>query len=98
MNSLTDDAAGRWLITTMTGTRYLIDLDQRWVCRMPSAGVENSMRRDFHDVNLLRLMRCHVAGPLVLLVDLRLPGAMMTKRSSSPVRLIERADLDVDAL
>ena len=98
MDSLTNDAPGRWLITTKASTRYLIDLDQRWVCRMPAAGVGNSMRRDFHDVTLLRMTRCQVAEPLVLLVDLRIPGALMTKRTSSPVTLIERADLDEDIL
>jgi hypothetical protein len=89
---LIDGDTGYWLVTTVTGTRYVIDLDRRLVCRMPSP-TATSMRRDFERVPLVRMTRCCIAQPLVMLINLKTPGALITQRTSSLVTFIDRIDL-----
>src|SRR5690554_6465473 len=91
-DALDHEAVGRWRVTTRTGTRYLVDLDRQCVRREPArGGSSTSMHRDQQDVDLLQLMQCRIGAPLVLLLDLHLPGVACTRRVSSDVTRIRLA-------
>jgi hypothetical protein len=95
VDALEDDFAGRFRITTRTGTRYVIDLDRRLVRREPAfTGGSVMMRRDGQDLDLVFLRECRLGAPLIVLVDLDVRGACWTQRTSAEVtriRLTRRA-------
>jgi hypothetical protein len=92
VDALEDDAPGRFRITTRSGTRYLIDLDRRLIRREPAfTGGSVVMRRDGQDLDLVFLRECRLGAPLIALVDLHLPGACWTQRTSAEVTRIRLA-------
>jgi hypothetical protein len=92
MDSLTDDATGCYVVTTTTGTRYWLDLDRRLLCRVvnPIAPRPLHLRQDGADIELLELVDCHVGLPLIVLINLNVPGVWLTTRESTPVSRIDR--------
>ena len=92
IHELDDDAAGRWRITTRTGTRYLLDMDRRLIRQQPvHGGGSTPMRADGWDVALLEVAQCRVGLPLVVLIDLQLPGAACTRRIAADITRIRLA-------
>ncbi|WP_159601505.1 hypothetical protein [Agromyces humi] len=65
MNTLTDTDTGLALITTETGSKYLIDLDARTVRRNPSSLIDG-LAGDKKDLPLLAITNCTIGEPLQL--------------------------------
>lgn len=90
-----EQSAGRWLVSTASGTRYFLDLDELSACRIPDAdnAVDDffsvEMRRDGEVLPLLGLADVHVGLPMVLLLDVRGDG-IPTIRQTTVVTGIER--------
>ena len=92
IHALEDDAVGRWRIITRTGTRYLLDLDRRLVRRQPDRSTGSApMRADGRNVALLEIVQCRVGLPLVVLIDLKVPGAACTRRITADITRIRLA-------
>ena len=92
IHALDDDTAGRWRITTRTGTTYLLDLDRRLIRRQPvRGGGSTPMRADGWDVAFLEVVQCRVGLQLVVLIDLHLPGASCTRRIAADITRIRLA-------
>ncbi|TFC16539.1 hypothetical protein [Cryobacterium glucosi] len=91
VDSLTDDATGCYVVTTQSASRYWLDLDRRLLRRVPSPSFPDrlQLRRDGEDIDLLEVVRCRVGRPLVLLINLNVPGVWLTTRESTPVTRIE---------
>lgn len=91
MDSLTDDATGCYVVTTASASRYWLDLDRRLVRRVPSPAVQVSlrMRQDGDDIHLLEIVQCHVGQPMVMLINLNVPGVWLTTRESTSVVRID---------
>ena len=91
MDSLTDDATGCYVVTTASATRYWLDLDRRLLRRVTSPGVHAPLRlrQDGDDIDLLEVVQCHIGRPMVLLINLNVPGVWLTTRESTPVVRID---------
>lgn len=91
---LCDDVTGLFEILTQTAT-YLLDLDECTLTRYPDrpattgAYLAAPLRKDGLDLPLLKILRCALGAPLLVLVDVRGDG-VSTLRQSTPVRRIER--------
>jgi hypothetical protein len=90
VDSLTDDAVGCFLVTTDAGSRYWLDLDRRILRRSTVAAFQQRrvLRRDEEEIGLVAIVRCQLGRPLVLLIDLKLPGIRVTTRASTAVTRI----------
>ncbi|GAB3129592.1 hypothetical protein [Glaciibacter psychrotolerans] len=88
--SVTDDEHGRYLVESETGSRYTLDLDKRIVRRLPTELSALRLRRDGDHVDLVEVVRCAVGQPMLLLVDLNVPGVWLTTRESTRVVRIDR--------
>jgi hypothetical protein len=89
---LRNGGVGRWRVTTRTGTRYVLDLDRQGVRRIPAAGGSSDrMRRDNTDVHLVQVVECRIGAPLVLRINLGVPGVSVTTRMASDVTRIRLA-------
>lgn len=98
METLMDASTGRYLVTTISGSRYLIDLDGSTLKRLPAfdLALDRSLRRDGQDIHIVAIKDCTVGREMQLIVDLRLPGVFATKRRSTEVRRIEALGEDID--
>ncbi|AMB58019.1 hypothetical protein [Microterricola viridarii] len=87
LRELTDDMAGRYLVTTTSGSRYWLDLDERSLCRIARTDDDETLTllRDGEKVDLIDVERCEVAQPMVVLVDLHVENVWCTTRESTPV-------------
>jgi hypothetical protein len=87
---LLDSSAGCWQVTT-EASLHVLDLDRRRVLRVPGGGVGGmpvaALRRDHAESGLLRVCRCVVGKPMVLLVVVRQDG-VPTLRTTTAVRAI----------
>ncbi|TFD65485.1 hypothetical protein E3T41_01520 [Cryobacterium sp. Hh38] len=90
-NALTDADRGRYLVTTASATCYSLDLDARVLRRVASAMFNDtlSLRRDGDDVDLLEIVTCCVGNPMVVLINLHVPGVWLTTRETTRVVSIE---------
>ena len=98
MDKLTPRTRGLWSVETVSGSIYLLDLDNRVVSRQAEtgAGDSNSLRRDGDPVKLFRLQQCEVGDNMVLFLDLNVPGIDFTTRISTSVIRIERIRVPLD--
>jgi hypothetical protein len=90
---LRNDDAGRYLVTTATGSEYLIDLTARTVKRQMAATAPlvdfldagfSQLRRDGETLELLMLETCAVGMSAILWVAIR-HDHIPTLRRTSPV-------------
>lgn len=97
-DSVTDTGAGRYLVTTVTGSRYLLDLDARTMRRSPSEifRAAHALRRDDEDVQILELIQCTVGKPMRLRFNLAVPNVYMTTRITSTVLTIKELPTDFE--
>ncbi|WP_251449380.1 hypothetical protein [Microbacterium sp. Marseille-Q6648] len=86
---LTDDMSGVHLVETDDGTVLRVDLDTRTVATFPTSG-SPIQRRSREEVDLVLLATCRVGEPMVLLLDLDIPGVWFTRRTTEPVAGILR--------
>ena len=65
MEALSSYFVGVWSVQTVTGTTYLLDLDNMLVVRQwdLSANNDNILRRDGDPISLVRLQHCEVGDP-----------------------------------
>ena len=98
MESLKDVSTGRYLVTTISGSRYLIDLDKSTMLRMPAVDMaaDHSLRRHGQEIHVVALKECSVGRPMWLIVNLRIPGVIATTRRSTEVQSIEDIGEDGD--
>lgn len=91
MDALTDDAIGCFVITTESASRYSLDLNQRLLRRVtsPIFQARLRLRNDGEDIDLIEVVDCRVGHPLILLINLNLPGVWLTKRESTPIVRID---------
>ena len=74
VDQLTPGSRGFWSIETISGSVYLLDLDNRAVQRQASnVNRGGTLRRDGDSVHLLRRYHCQVDG-MPLFLNLRIPG------------------------
>jgi hypothetical protein len=97
MQELLNDDAGRHLVTTATGSEYLVDLTSRTVRRRMAATTPladfldagfSRLRRDGQDLELLMLESCAVGSPARFWIQVR-DDHIPTIRTTSPVVKIE---------
>lgn len=95
MDSLTDDASGCYVVTTESASRYWLDLDRRLLRRVSSPVFHAllHLRRDGADVDLVEVVDCRLGHPMVLLINLNVPGVWLTTRESTPVVRIDPVPL-----
>ena len=84
--SIDDDAAGRWQITTETGSTYVVDLDQRSMTRVPEL---RALRRDYEPLLLHRVLDDRVGDTGCFLVQIR-PDDLPTLRLTSHITRISQ--------
>ena len=91
MDALTDDTIGCFVVTTESASRYWLDLDQRLLRRVTSPIFQSRLRlrRDGEDIDLVEVVDCRVGHPLILLINLNLPGVWLTKRESTNIVRID---------
>ena len=91
MYALTDEATGRYLVTTESGSRYTLDFNRRLFRRTtnPTLVARRGLRRDGEDIDLVEVIECRLGKPLLLLINLWVPGVWFTTRESTPVVRIE---------
>ncbi|MGH3704132.1 MAG: hypothetical protein ACRDT9_05835, partial [Agromyces sp.] len=83
LNGLT---AGVYVVTTETGSVYMVDLDQKLVTRHRDQPDEyHELRRDEQPVTLLKLIDCRLGYDMRLLIDLKVDGVLHTTRATTPV-------------
>jgi hypothetical protein len=94
---LHNDDSGRYLITTATGSRYVLDLDARTMNRTMAATAPlidfldagfSQLRRDGETVELLMLETCRVGVGAKYWLQIR-EDAIPTLRMTSPVVRID---------
>lgn len=85
VKSLTGTDFGRYLVTTASGSTYLVDLDGRTLVRLPRADEDAELRRDGEPVALLSVLECTVGMEMVVLIDIRVPGVAFTTRHTTTV-------------
>ena len=87
LESLADDSVGCYVISTESDTRYWIHCDRRLVRRVPSPENERALRLrgDGEDLILEEIVECRRGRPLLLLINLQLPGVLITTRESTPI-------------
>jgi hypothetical protein len=90
VESLKETRYGRFVVTTTSDSRYLLDLNASTMRRLPALdmAVDRSLRRDSEVIDVIAL-RCYVGRPMVLIVDLHIPGTLFTRRRTTDVRSIE---------
>jgi hypothetical protein len=77
---------GQWVVYTFTTSMYLLDLGRKCVLRhREERHIEYDLRRDEEPVDLLRLVRCTVGRPTVLMIDLHVTDVPFTTRTTSNV-------------
>ena len=94
MEALSSYSVGVWSVQTVTGTTYLLDLDNMLVVHQSdlSADNDNILRRDGDPISLVRLQHCEVADPMILLLDLHVTEVDFTAQILSTVLRIEWVD------
>lgn len=90
MDSLDGRTEGRYRVTT-TSARYLIDLGAMRLVRTAADRDDaiRTLREDDEPVALLRLIQCQRTRPMVLDIDLHVPGVTLTRRTTTEVVHIE---------
>jgi hypothetical protein len=97
MQELRNDDAGRYLVTTATGSHYVLDLTSRTVKRQMAASAPvvnyldaglSKLRRDGESVELLMLESCAVGASPRFWIQVR-DDHIPTLRMTSPVMRID---------
>jgi hypothetical protein len=85
---LTDEMGGRHLVETEDGTNLRVDLDSRTVETFAVTAGTPFQRRNGEVVDLVLLATCRVGEPMVVLLDLEVPGIWFTRRTTEAVTRI----------
>jgi hypothetical protein len=90
MDSLSGRTTGAYRVMT-TSAIYLLDLDRMTVTRNPLQGdvTLRRLRQDSNPVNLIAVVVCNTLEPMVLDIDLGVPGVTLTRRTSTVVASID---------
>lgn len=93
---------GTFLLTTASGSQYLLDLDERTIARFQAHAFDPDrswptalLRRDTEAIRLVQLLDCRVGASLLATIDLRRDG-ILTLRNTTPLLSIERIGADGD--
>ena len=91
MSQLTNSSRGLWSTETISGSTYLLDVDNRVILRQadPSGREVGMLRRDGDPIHLIRLVHCEVGDHMLLLVNLSAQGVVSTTGISTTVLRIE---------
>ena len=85
LKSLTDDEHGCYVVETASGSSYTVNFGTRNVRRVAGEAAGERLRRDGDDVDLVEVVQCVLGRPLLLLLDLGVPGIWLTRRESTRV-------------
>lgn len=100
IRELGNDDTGRYLVTTATGSLYVLDLTDRTMERRPYSQVQrpafrdvapSRLRRDSEVLELLMLQSCRVGEPAQCWIQIR-DDHVPTLRTTSPVVSIDAAE------
>ena len=82
--------SGIYRVVTAAST-YIIDLDRKELTRTPNGeeSVSAQLRRDNQTVSLVEIVIVRVGSPMLLLINLHVPGVEMTTRRTTMVQSIE---------
>jgi len=82
--------AVRYLVVTVSGSRYLLDLNRSTMRRIAAMdmSMDRSLRRDGQLVDLVSVVDCTVGRRMQLVIDLHLPGVINTSRQTTDVESI----------
>jgi hypothetical protein len=83
------DQTGVYLVTTLSGTRYLLNFSAMTATRYLDLDDDNTLRRDDEERPLLFCTYPTIGEPLTLVLDLRGDG-VPTVRSTNLVSAVER--------
>ena len=98
--AISNDGAGRFLVTTATGSQYVVNLDDRTIARKMAATAPSvdfldagfsQLRRDGEALGLLLLESCEIGSSAVFWIQVR-DDHLPTVRMTSPVICIEPLD------
>ncbi|TFD74880.1 hypothetical protein E3T54_13095 [Cryobacterium sp. Sr8] len=91
MKSLMDVAQGTYRVSTLSGATYVIDLGAQLLCRAHDRPTESdsTLRQNGDFVDLVAIIECSIGRPMILLINLNLPGVEYTTRRSTMVVAIE---------
>jgi hypothetical protein len=87
-------SSGAYVVTTASGSRYLIDTSAKILRRVPAANAptESSMLHDNAEIIVVWLGQLEVGRTLPMILDLQLPGLHDTFRRTTPIVNIEHLD------
>lgn len=100
LRELRNDDEGRFVVTTATGSQYVLDLTARTVKRVMAATAPlieyldvgfSQLRRDGEPLELLMLESCSVGAPARYWIQVR-DDHIVTLRTTSPVVHIDALD------
>jgi hypothetical protein len=95
--AISNDSTGRFLVTTATGSQYVVNLDDHTITRKMAATAPlldfldagfSQLRREGEALELLMLESCEVRGPALFWIQVR-NDHIPTFRMTSPVVGIE---------
>jgi hypothetical protein len=95
LETLVDRRTGSYLISTLSGSRQILNLDRRTTCRVPrpDESGRSTLRDDNEEIDIVQIGVCEVGRAMILLVNLHIRGVEFTYRRTSPVLAIEHLDL-----
>ena len=93
VTNLADITTGTYLISTSSGSRYVLNFERMTVIRVPHSDDADgwSLFQDADEIEVIALGECKVGEPLLLMLDL-LPGFDFTRCVTTPVVSIEKFD------
>lgn len=92
VEQIRDFETGRWEVATASGSRYIVDLDERTLTRC-QAGMDNQLRKDASAVRIIGMIECKVgASAEFVLGGISADPDAVTTRQTSPVTAIVKAD------
>lgn len=89
---LTAAGSGSYAVTTVSGSQYVLSLDEMTLTRKQNLDDDQSvpLRRDEQPVALLEVVRCTLFEPAVFVIDLNVPGVACTTRQTTEVVAIHQ--------
>lgn len=91
--AIDDSSEGGWLLTTETGSLYLVDLDHRTITRCPdpaSEAPEPRLRRDYEPLPLQQVIACEPGASAYFLITVE-PGVVTLRITAPVVELVRQA-------
>jgi hypothetical protein len=80
-----DSASGRFVVSTYSGSTYIVDLDEMWLLRRRASGMvdieASELRRDDEKIPIVAVVDCTVLRPPIFLLAI-VPGILTIRRAT----------------